>query len=213
MQTTTSNRRQREIARVREEILDAAAQIFARSGFRGTTINDIARSAGYTAPTLYSYFEGKADIFEALIRSVADDCRAAFETPMPAGLSFAQQLEIVLTRQLESAQRKRNATAVFFAVRPIDEHVSKGRSTNYDDYVARFARWIRRTAKPSELRYEPEDLAYALSGMVAAFVRQSLHRPPSWKLADRAKMIVDVFLNGARGPRRRKGNGGLELDS
>lgn len=215
MHTATSEkaRRQREIARVREEILESAAHVFARSGFRGTTINDIARAAGYTAPTLYTYFEGKGEIFDALIRSVAEECREAFEAPMPAGVTFAQQLEIVLTRQLETAERRREAMAVFFAVRPVDERVAKGKTTTYDNYVARLARWIRRAGKSESLRYDAEELAYALSGMVAAFVRQSLHRSPSRKLTDRARMIVDMFLNGARAVRRRKSNGGAELES
>jgi AcrR family transcriptional regulator len=50
----------------REEILDAARQVFAERGFRGTTIADIAEAAGIALGTIYLYFPSKEDVFAAL---------------------------------------------------------------------------------------------------------------------------------------------------
>jgi AcrR family transcriptional regulator len=52
----------------REHILDAAEVCFARSGFHGTSIQDICRQAGVSAGALYVYFESK----EALIAGIVE---------------------------------------------------------------------------------------------------------------------------------------------
>lgn len=47
------------IAARRNQILDAAARLFAEKGFHSTTIKDIATEAGIAHGTIYNYFENK----------------------------------------------------------------------------------------------------------------------------------------------------------
>ena len=50
----------------RERILEAAAAIFARRGFSGAVMADIAEEAGIGKGTLYEYFDSKEDLFFAV---------------------------------------------------------------------------------------------------------------------------------------------------
>jgi TetR/AcrR family transcriptional regulator len=59
--------RERERERAREEILHAAADAFARSGFEKTSMKEIAKSAGISVGMLYNHFRGKEEIFRELI--------------------------------------------------------------------------------------------------------------------------------------------------
>lgn len=52
----------------RQEILDAALACFARNGFHGTTIQDIAREAGVSHGSIYRYFPNKEEMIEAAAR-------------------------------------------------------------------------------------------------------------------------------------------------
>jgi len=53
----------------REEILDAAAQLFARRGFHGVSIDDIGTAVGISGPGLYRHFPGKQSMLaEMLLR-------------------------------------------------------------------------------------------------------------------------------------------------
>lgn len=52
----------------RREILEAAVRCFARRGFDGTTMQDVADEAGLSKGALYRYFDGKGDVVEALAR-------------------------------------------------------------------------------------------------------------------------------------------------
>ena len=50
----------------------AARKVFAREGFDGTTIADIAREAGVAAGTVYLYYASKIDLFAALNAQLYD---------------------------------------------------------------------------------------------------------------------------------------------
>ncbi len=60
--------RRTELAKAarREEILASARRVFAKQGFRGTTIADIAEEAGTALGTIYLYFASKEEVFAAL---------------------------------------------------------------------------------------------------------------------------------------------------
>src|SRR6478752_2366041 len=54
----------------REQILDVAVQVFARNGFHGTSMNDVADAAGVTKPVLYQHFDYKQELYLALLNEV-----------------------------------------------------------------------------------------------------------------------------------------------
>ena len=47
---------------VREKILETARCIFLKEGYKGTTINSIARAAGISPSTIYLHFNGKRGV-------------------------------------------------------------------------------------------------------------------------------------------------------
>ncbi len=61
----------------KQQILDAAALVFAEKGFHSTTIRDIARRAGIADGTIYNYFDSKPallmGIFERMRASILQD--------------------------------------------------------------------------------------------------------------------------------------------
>src|SRR5437588_10908548 len=59
--------REQSKANTRERLLDAARGVFARSGFHGAAVEEIASEAGYSTGALYSNFDGKEDLFLALM--------------------------------------------------------------------------------------------------------------------------------------------------
>src|SRR5579859_5223213 len=51
------------------KIVRAAAQLFAKQGYHGTSTREIARLADISENTLFRYFEHKEDLFWAALRS------------------------------------------------------------------------------------------------------------------------------------------------
>ncbi|RJP35165.1 MAG: TetR/AcrR family transcriptional regulator [Actinobacteria bacterium] len=60
------NQAEKSIA-ARDEISSAAMRLFARKGFKGTTIRDISRESGRSMGCIYHHFSGKEEIFATLI--------------------------------------------------------------------------------------------------------------------------------------------------
>jgi AcrR family transcriptional regulator len=58
--------RDEQKALTRRRLLDSAEAVFARSGFYGASVDELAREAGATTGALYSNFTGKEDLFLAL---------------------------------------------------------------------------------------------------------------------------------------------------
>lgn len=58
---------------MRERILRESLRYFARNGFAGTKVADLARGIGIAQGTIYRYFDSKEDLFCALRTLVAND--------------------------------------------------------------------------------------------------------------------------------------------
>jgi AcrR family transcriptional regulator len=66
--------RERQKAATRLTLLEAAGAVFARRGFHGASVDEIAREAGATTGALYANFAGKEDLFlELFDHTMADD--------------------------------------------------------------------------------------------------------------------------------------------
>ena len=70
----------------REQIVEAATQVFAEKGFRRATIREIARAAGISEGTIYNYFEDKDALLMAILERLNETERRAedFEEGMAA---------------------------------------------------------------------------------------------------------------------------------
>jgi AcrR family transcriptional regulator len=68
----------------REQLLRAAHRCFREQGYRGTSTEEIARSASLTKGALYFHFKSKEEILFALIKMMVEDFREAFAT-LPFG--------------------------------------------------------------------------------------------------------------------------------
>ncbi|MDE3721908.1 helix-turn-helix domain containing protein [Nocardiopsis sp. N85] len=66
--TYRSPRRERDAARTREEILDAARRLFVSRGYPRVTMSDIAREAGTAVKTVYASAGTKAELLRELLR-------------------------------------------------------------------------------------------------------------------------------------------------
>lgn len=55
------------IANARDRILDDAAHLFARAGYDGTSLGEVAEAVGVTKAAIYHYFPNKKEIYEAII--------------------------------------------------------------------------------------------------------------------------------------------------
>lgn len=58
--------------KTRKQIVDAARQLFAKEGFRNTTVGDIAAASKKGRRTVYSHFKNKEEVYDAVVESELD---------------------------------------------------------------------------------------------------------------------------------------------
>jgi AcrR family transcriptional regulator len=92
--------RQQQQEQTRERLLDSAAAVFARRGYHGAKVAEIAREAGFTTGAVYSNFDGKQDLFVALTdrqmerrMETVSQIAAAVDLPDVADAAIAAQFE------------------------------------------------------------------------------------------------------------------------
>ncbi len=83
----------------RQSILDAATTQFSQYGFRKTSMEDIAREAGLSRPSLYSYFANKEDVFRGVSQQLSEDAFRNAQIALTSNrgkFSIGQRIEMAL---------------------------------------------------------------------------------------------------------------------
>jgi AcrR family transcriptional regulator len=65
MSSEAETRKQKQ-ERTRAELIAAAGRVFARRGYHGASVEEVAAEAGYSTGAVYSNFKGKEELFLAL---------------------------------------------------------------------------------------------------------------------------------------------------
>lgn len=184
-------------------IIRAAEDLFKRSGFRGVTMEAVARDAAVSKATLYHHFRNKDQLFRAvcermaglLLRAMTD----ALDTP-GASVDDRVRSAILAKHRLTNATVRTSPHA--------DELFSHTASLAGDVFAAADDEMLRRLAdtlaEDAALRSRAGQLARALYlGAGALAERTGDANPPETELED----FVRVHLAGARSlppPRRRR---------
>jgi AcrR family transcriptional regulator len=91
--TPAATRRLPRAAR-REQILRAATEAFARSGFAATSLDDVATEAGVTRMVVYTHFESKTALYRAVLDRMRDVLGAATGAPDYDRFSITALLDV-----------------------------------------------------------------------------------------------------------------------
>lgn len=192
---------QDEIESIRERILHAAGRAFARQGFDATTIHDVAKEAGYTAPSLYAYFKGKQEIIEALIAAIRGQFDTAFEAEIPAGLAFAERLGLLFGRLADVVERWPETRLLLIEFKRSGEAALRARRKRASkrNMDAKLTEWLKKnTTSPRDLGgREPEEIAFVLKSLLMGCVLPASRKGTSRR--DRFALALHVFLHGIGG--------------
>ncbi len=79
-------------SKVRGRIIEVARSVFAKYGYKKTTMDDIAQGAQKGKSSIYYYFKSKEEIFEAVVETESkllfDDISRKINHPIPAKEKF-----------------------------------------------------------------------------------------------------------------------------
>lgn len=155
---------------VRERLLIAASEVFARKGYAATSVNEIVAAAGVTKPVLYYYFQSKAGIYQALL----EQAYRKFENIVQATLDHRGTVtERLLTLSARVCQLSEEHQAVVRLIHAIFYGPPQGAPFfDFEQFHNRlqnsFLTLVEEGIRTGELPpVNPADLTWAVLGMVS----------------------------------------------
>jgi AcrR family transcriptional regulator len=134
--------------RNRSLVLDAARRVFMERGYHGATLEQIAEEAGFSKGVVYSQFEGKADLFLALLEKRVDE-RAEENAQLADGLAGEDGLLVLLDHFVKRSQATPEWGLLLSEFRV---HAARNPEVNRR-YAAVHARTVERLAEVLETLY------------------------------------------------------------
>lgn len=172
----SEERRAQQLRGARQGIMLAAARVVAQAGYQATTMRSIAKEAGYTASSLYTYFRSKEEIFKALRDEMLTRVQSILPEEIPAGLDLQGRVAILTHRLARLTEEYQDVLLI---------HIMGGVDLPDEDGAMRMkklslvnsflADWFRTNANREELcGHSPEEAATLYHGLHRAFMERAL---------------------------------------
>lgn len=97
----------------REQLLDKAAELFAREGYAKATTAELAKSAGVTEPIIYRHFGSKRELFVALIERTGRQTIEQWQRDLEGATDPGERLRRLIGDNPMVSERGRQAYRVF----------------------------------------------------------------------------------------------------
>jgi TetR/AcrR family transcriptional regulator, cholesterol catabolism regulator len=97
----------------RSELLGIAAGLFAKKGFKNTTVRDIADAAGILSGSLYHHFDSKESMVDEILRTFQDELFAAYDEVLASTDDARTKIERAVRLSFEAIDEHRHEVAIF----------------------------------------------------------------------------------------------------
>ena len=98
----------------REAILAAAEEVFARSGYHGASLDDIAQAAGISKALIYEHFASKRELHASLVGAQVEEIFRRLQANAAAGLPPEERLRGGIDAFLSFVEEHREAWRALF---------------------------------------------------------------------------------------------------
>lgn len=193
----------------REDILEAAAQIFRRKGYHATSMQDIARAVHLQKASLYHHVSSKQEILVALLDRALDLLIAAMEEVLAQPLPPQEKLRrAILSYTRALAEHRDLAAVLLLEFRFLDETVRQRHIRRRDAFERLWRELLKEGQVQGVFHFQRVDLAArAVLGMVNWLV---MWYRPDGPLAPEviAEQFATLALYGLCHPEAQVGSGG-----
>lgn len=188
--------RSTEVSSRKAEILSAAAELFAKQGFAGTSVRDIANACGILSGSIYHHFSAKEELVEEIFTAYFDELTARWDLVLAQPWDARMKLEAMLRAAIENVDRH-TAAARLFTHEWLDLRHVGDFETRWDDIESMWLRLLRAGERDGSFR---SDIDPALLFSVAMDAIRGLsgwyhqgHRYPIDTLSD---AYIAVLMTG-----------------
>ena len=184
----------------RSRILAAAVRLFAGDGFYRTRIGDIAKTANVATGTVYTYFESKEKILDAIFEDSMEQFLALGKEDMAGAETALERLQRIVELHLTNLGRDRELATVFqieprHSARFMDVY---SRSRQLREYFNRVAAILEQGKEEGTVRRDLDVwfATKALFGILDEAATNWVLSDRNYRLTSDAGRIVDFAMKG-----------------
>jgi AcrR family transcriptional regulator len=148
------------------QLLDTAAEVFAKYGYSGTTTAELAKAAGVSEPIIYRHFKNKKELFIALVEHSGADTIALWESSLAETTDPSERLmRLIASNPMVTMKGNVRYRVIVAAMTEVEEpEVQKALQQHIATLHAFISREIRRSQSSDAVskRFSPEVTAWAL---------------------------------------------------
>lgn len=183
----------------RERLFQAAISLFGAKGYAATSVRDIVRAAGVTAPTLYHHFGNKEGLYLAIARAGRERLAKAWREALDTEGSASERIRRLCRTHFEG--RRASAHLTWAVERIMSDPMQVGPSADFRklalDRVRQFENLVGEGVTSGEFRQcVPRHAALALVGAVEVAVRPYLAAAGVERSDEELEGMVTVILAG-----------------
>jgi TetR/AcrR family fatty acid metabolism transcriptional regulator len=189
----------------RKRILQAAVKVFARRGYFGARVSEIAKRAGVADGTIYLYFRNKEDILVRLFDEVMTEHLEKARAALRAVPGAPARMRAIAEHHLRVLGSNRDLAVVFqVELRQSVKFMERFTASWLQDYFALVNQVIEEGQRDGSLRSDlPRKVATkAFFGALDEMVTSWIIGGKGYDLGPLAATVVDLFLRGAATSRR-----------
>jgi TetR/AcrR family transcriptional regulator, acrAB operon repressor len=207
-------RTKEEAAATREQVMDAAEQVFRQRGVGHASLAEVADAAGVTRGAIYHHFASKAELFEAMLARAEMPFDMAFDgaaLPVTDPLGMARDTAVKALLHLTSCERVQNIFEVAFLrceytdeLAPVEKRHLQERTECLGFGKALLDQAVARGQLPPDT--DTQLASHALYAFIGGVMRDWVQAPASFDLKAAASPLVELFFAGLKAapPRLRK---------
>ena len=195
-------RREREKLRHREEILDAALDLFSENGYHSVSMQEIAEKAEFAVGTLYNFFGSKEDLYKALMLSKAQTFHDALVRPLEDEKDPLEAIRNYVSVRWGLFSTNLSVWRLYFAeTQGASFNLKSGLDTDllevYDQLIEKLVSVFASGVQKKAFRnLDPYLMAIALEGTIRAFLFRVLEKPELVRSPDGLSGVTEIFLRG-----------------
>jgi len=197
--------RRRELTRT--ALVEAAAQVFARRGFYGASLEEIAETAGFTRGAIYKNFADKEELFFAVRDHINEQTLAAFAEQLDKGAAaaFDARAQAAIWQRADGANPEYRALFLEFRLYELRNPDVQARSVAEGERTRKMiAKFMEDNAKANGLilKLPAETLAAILANVSDGFAINSHGDPGEVDLYEAfLQLIIPATVATAEPPR------------
>ncbi len=190
----------RRVGNKRERILRAAVTVFAKSGFEGARVSEVAKGAGVADGTIYLYFKSKDELLVSLFEDRVERLLAYMQEELPKLDGAPARLRAIIALQLGLLEGERElAEVITIILRQSSRLMKEYAAPKFMAYLDAIARVVAEGQKAGDFRndVQPHLVARATFGALDGIVLTwALGKAEQGALRRAAVQLADVMLRG-----------------